>query len=290
MSAESWLMDAPGPKARRRTRIGTGIGVVLLLGFVWYAYQALEARGQLNPKIWSVWLMPEVQRIVLEGLKATLSAAGMAVLLSVILGGVLTAMRMSKYRALQWIAIGWTNFFRGVPTLVCIFAIYLSFPSLGIEISVYWALVLGELLYAGALFAEIFRAGIDAVPKGQKEAATALGISSAQIFIQVVMPQAFRWMLPLLINQVVMTLKETSLGFVIGYGELLREGRRVVEYLGAGYATPMYVMVGLTYITINVLLSVIARYVERRTRSRGTTTKVMKGHKTPAEISVPVDV
>jgi glutamate transport system permease protein len=165
------------------------------------------------------------------------------------------------------------EFFRAVPLLVVIFTLYFILPGFGIRLSPYAALVGGLTLYNMAVLAEIFRAGILSVDRGQPEAGYALGLSKSQVMVQVLLPQAVRRMLPVLVAQLVVLLKDSSLGFIIGYFELLRQARSLVEFFtprfGNEYTFQLYVAAGLIYILINVLLSQLAKLIERRT-SRNT--------------------
>jgi glutamate transport system permease protein len=144
-------------------------------------------------------------------------------------------------------------------------------PSFGIELSAFAALTGGLVLYNSAVLAEIFRAGILSVDRGQREAAFGLGMRKSQVMTLVLLPQAVRRMLPVLIAQLVVLLKDSSLGFIIGYFELLRQARSLVEFFsleyGNTYTFQLYVGAALLYIIVNVLLSQLAKYVERRTRT-----------------------
>jgi glutamate transport system permease protein len=280
--ATSWLFDAPGPRAKRRIRVLSALGVVVLALVVWWVWHELSLHGQLDGPIWQTATQSAVLTSIGRGLLATIRAAAMALLLSVALGGLLAWMRLSGSRVAGAVARVWTELFRGVPTLLSIFFMYLGLPALGVPVSIFWAMVLGVTLYSGALYAEIFRAGVNAVPAGQRDAGRALGISRVQVFISVVGPQAFRWTLPLLVSQTVMLVKETSLGFVIGYTELLRTGQLDVQFLGSSYSLPIYTLVCVTYILLNLVLSAVARVIERRTRRQPR----LRGAAAPADVAL----
>jgi len=155
-----------------------------------------------------------------------------------------------------------------VPLLLLILFMFLGLPAVGVTVSSFWALVLGLTLYNGAVLGEIFRAGIRSLPKGQTEAAYAIGLRRGQALRLVLLPQAVRLMLPALVSQLVTLLKDTSLGFVIGYAELLRSGRNAVEFLGGRYSIPIYTAIAVVYIAVNGSLSFLARWLDRRTRNR----------------------
>jgi len=134
--------------------------------------------------------------------------------------------------------------------------------------------VIGLALYNSAVVADIIRAGVLSLPKGQREAGYAVGLSHIQTLVVILIPQAVRQMLPALISQMVTVLKETALGFIIGYTELLRNGRIAVEYLGGDYAIPVYTGVAVIYVSICLLLSLLATQVSRRTAADGLARKM----------------
>jgi len=147
---------------------------------------------------------------------------------------------LSRRRWLSLPAGAWVELFRGLPLLLLILFIFLGLPAAGVTVSTFWALVAGLTLYNSAVIGEIFRAGILSLPRGQTEAAYAIGLRRGQTLRLILIPQAVRRMLPALISQLVTLLKDTSLGFVIAYAELLRTGRNAVEFLGGPYSIPVY--------------------------------------------------
>ncbi len=260
------LYDVQGPRARRRVLIASLVGVVLLLGVVWVAGQRLADNEQLERDKYSPFLEePELYERLLEGLQNTLLAAGYALVLALLLGIVLAFGRLSHRWFIRLPAIAVVEFFRGVPLLLLIFFFYLGFPlAFSVELPALWSLVLGLTLYNGAVIAEIIRAGVLAIPKGQTEASYAVGLGRGQTLRLVLLPQAVRVMLPALISQLVVLLKDTSLGFVIGFEELLRTSGQLVQVLNN--PIQLYVAVALIYIAINSALSVLAGWLERRQR------------------------
>jgi len=260
------LYDVPGPRARRRSAVQSGVGVVLLVVLALLVLQRLADKGQLDGGRWSVLRDADVRQVLLDGLVATLKAAAAGIVLSLVVGVLLAVARLSRQAWLRWPARVWVELFRGLPLLLVIFFLYLGGPSLGVQTSLFWALVLGLTLYNSAVISEIVRAGVLSLPRGQREGGLAVGLRSGQVMRHVLLPQAFRVMLPALISQVVVLLKDTSLGFVIGYVELLRSGRNVVEFLGGSYSIPIYVAVALVYIAINLAVSSLAKWLDRRQR------------------------
>ncbi|MFI6360100.1 amino acid ABC transporter permease [Streptomyces sp. NPDC050743] len=263
------LFDALGPKARRNVRLGTTVGSVLLAGALALALIQLNRHGQLSGQLWSVVLNTDLRQLLLEGLWATLQVALLSLALSLGFGMLLAVGRMSHRVWLRGPVRVWTEVFRGLPLLLLILFIFLGAPALGVDVPTFWALALAISLYNSAVISEIVRAGILSLPRGQTEAAHAIGLSNNAAMRLIILPQAVRLMLPALVSQMVVLLKETSLGFVIGYTELLRSGRIAVEYLGGTYAIPVYTEITLFYLLVNLLLSWAARVANRRTRRPG---------------------
>ena len=253
------LYDSPGPKARKRSRAMTGISVLILSALGAWVYQELNTAGMLAGALWRTVVQPDLLSLLAHGLLATFEAALVAIALSLLLGGVLSAGMIKRSYILNTILRTLIEVFRGLPLLLLIFFLFLGGPAIGLEISTFWALVLGITLYNGAVFAEIFRAGINTLPKGQAEAGLAIGLQRGEIFRVILLPQSVIRMLPAILSQLVTIVKETSLGFVIGYSELLRDARSAVEFLGGEYSLPIYTLVAAVYIIISFFISALAR-------------------------------
>jgi glutamate transport system permease protein len=266
--SEAVLYDAVGPRGRRRILLGSVAGVLGVAAVLGVAVARLAAKGSFDAELWRVLTQGAVQRLIGRGLVATLRAALVAMVLAMAVGAVLAVARLSRRAWVARPAGAWVELFRGLPLLLLIFFLFLALPVVGVTISVFWALVAGLTLYNGAVIGEIFRAGILSLPKGQTEAAYAIGLRRGQTLRMILVPQAVRRMLPALVSQLVTLLKDTSLGFVIGYAELLRNGRTAVEYLGGRYSIPIYTAIAVVYIAVNASLSLLARWLDRRTRRR----------------------
>lgn len=270
------LFDIPGPRARARIRIGTGIGSLLILGILAVVLIRLAGNDQLESQRWAVLFDPRtgVPQTLGRALVNTLQVAAVGMVVATVLGLLLAVGRLSDHRAVRWLVGIYIEFFRAIPLLVVIFALYFVLPKYGVDLTAFQALAGGLILYNSAVLAEIFRAGILSIDKGQREAAFGVGMRKYQVMSLVLLPQATRRMLPVLIAQLVVLLKDSSLGFIIGYFELLRGARSLVEFFslsfGNQYTFQLYVAAGLIYIAINVLLSQLAKLVERRTRRSAT--------------------
>jgi glutamate transport system permease protein len=266
--SEAVLYDVVGPRGRRRIVAGSAVGLLVIAAILVVALGRMAAKGVFEADLWRLLTQANVQRLLARGLAATLRAALLAMALSTAVGALLAVGRLSHRAWLSRPAGAWVELFRGVPLLLLILFVFLGLPAVGVTVSTFWALVLGLTLYNGAVLGEIFRAGILSLPKGQTEAAYAIGLRRGQALRLVLLPQAVRLMLPALVSQLVTLLKDTSLGFVIGYAELLRSGRNAVEFLGGRYSIPIYTAIAVVYIAVNGSLAFLARWLDRRTRHR----------------------
>jgi glutamate transport system permease protein len=262
------LYDIPGPRARVRNNILGVVGTLVVLGVVGFVILRLIQTGQFAPRRWEWITYINIQYLLLDALWNTLRAFLLAAVLALVFGAIFAAGRLSDHRWVSAPATAVVEFFRAVPLLVLIFILYYGMSrSLGITIDAYWAVVLGLMLYNGSVLAEVFRAGVLAQPKGQSEAAYALGMRKTQVMANVLLPQALRAMLPTIIAQLVVVLKDTALGFIILYPELLYQAR----FLGnqgqlGGPILQVGMVIAVIYITMCLLLSTLANWLEKRTR------------------------
>ena len=276
MSDQSVLYDVPGPRAVRRQRIGTAAALVLIAGLVAVAIQRLASRGQFDSDLWSPWVNPsddsfaQVWELVGRGALNTILAAAMAITLSLLVGVVLGVARMMSGRMGRIPVVGFIELFRGLPVVITIVFVWRAMAELDVPIDVLpgepalWYLVIGLTLYNSVIVAEILRAGVASLPRGQGEAGRAIGMTEGQVMRSILLPQAFRTMLPALISQLVVVLKDTSLVAVIGLGyfELLRRGNQISQVLDNPIQSLF--IVGAIFVVINYGLSRLAVYVERR--------------------------
>jgi glutamate transport system permease protein len=282
VSTETVLYDHPGPRAKVRNTVLTVIFAVGLLALLYWVWSRFDEKGQWAGTLWkpftqsSTWL-----DYILPGLWHTLAAAAVAMVLSLVLGLVFAVGRLSDH---WWLSVPSgivVEFFRAVPLLLLMFFIFFGVPFLTQQpMSVFWAVVIGLTLYNGSVLAEAFRAGINSVPRGQSEAAYAIGMRKGQVMQHILLPQAARAMLPVIVSQLVVLVKDTALGYIIGYSELLQLG---VNNLGANYGNfvAAAIVAAVIYILINATLTFLAGYLERRTRRTGKASRV-QGAPTPA--------
>jgi glutamate transport system permease protein len=261
------LFDVPGPRARARNRmvaVAGGVAVVAILGFVLLRF---AESGLFTAEQWD-WITYElIQLTLLNGLLATLQAFAVGAVLALAFGALFATARLSDHAWIRTPAAAIVEFFRAIPLLILMFLLFF-----GMGFSAFWAVVIGLMLYNGSVLAEIFRAGILAVPRGQNEAAYALGMRKTQVMTLVLLPQALTAMLPSVISQLVVLLKDTALGFIIQYQELLYQGRFIGSQIQLDSPIiPVAIVIAIIYITMCVLLSLAATRAERWSRTRGHT-------------------
>ncbi|OBF97165.1 glutamate ABC transporter permease [Mycobacterium sp. 852002-51152_SCH6134967] len=268
MSTASVLFDAPGPRARVRNWVVSAIVIVVTALVLVAVLVQMAAKDQLTAAKWEPFLTADLWRTyVLPGVQGTLTAAGVSIVLALILGLLLGVGRLSTHGLLRWPCAVIVEFFRAVPVLImmlfafALYAAYDMFPSKYLALA---AVITGLTLYNGAVIAEIVRAGVHALPRGQSEAAYALGMTWGQTMRSILLPQAITSMLPVLISQLVVVLKDTAIGYIITFLELVRQGVQ----MGTAYGNllPALIVVALLIITVNFTLSWVATRVEARMR------------------------
>ncbi|WP_406692187.1 amino acid ABC transporter permease [Saccharopolyspora sp. ID03-671] len=264
----SVLYEAPGPQAKRRSLVASAVVGLLLLAVVGWVLYTLGSQGQLTAEKWGPLLDPTngtftaLWGLLGTGLLGTLTAAVLAMVFSLVIGTLLAITRVVSAPWYRWLVVGVVELLRGIPVVIMVFFAFRVLPSLGLDLSPMWFLVIGLTAYNSVIIAEIVRAGILALPKGQSEAAYAIGLRRGQVLGSVLLPQAFRAMLPALISQLVVIVKDTSLGFIVAYVDVVREAQVIIQNLNNPIQT--YIVVGAIFILINYALSRLATYTERR--------------------------
>ncbi|MGW4944322.1 amino acid ABC transporter permease [Actinoplanes sp. NPDC004185] len=278
MSADAVLYDHPGPRAKVRNAVLTGIFGLAGLGLLYWIYRKFDEKGQWAAALWEPFTESSTWTdYILPGLWATLSAAAVAMVLSLLFGIVFSVGRLSDH---WWLSVPSgviVEFFRAVPLLLLMFFIFYGVPFITeAPMDPFWAVVIGLTLYNGSVLAEAFRAGIKSVPRGQSEAGYAIGMRKSQVMREILVPQAARAMLPVIVSQLVVLVKDTALGYIIGYSELLQDG---VNTLAANFGNIVAaaIVAAIIYITVNASLTALAGWLERRTRRQGKAPKVTVG-------------
>lgn len=263
---DSPLTDVLGPRGRRRVLVASLVATLGVLALLAVAVQRLADNGQLEGDKWRPFTEWLVWKFLLGGLVNTVQAAAAAMVLALAIGGIMALGRLSRRRPLRWLAGAYVEFFRGFPLLLLILFSVFGLRAQGFDISTYTALVLALAAYNSAVIAEIIRAGILSLDRGQGEAAAAIGLRHGQAMRLVILPQALYRMIPALVGQIVVLLKDTSLGFFIQYEELLRRGQ-----LSGNFDRNLLqaiVVVAVVYIVVNMALSQLARRLEVRQQRR----------------------
>lgn len=278
MSAQSVLFDAPGPKARRRHLILTVISAVLAVALIAFIAMQLHAKNQFNPIMWKPFASGATwTQYILPGLWGTLKAAAVSVVFAMIFGLVFGMGRLSQIKPVRWVCGVIVEFFRSVPVLLMMFFVFLYLArNMGIPgtTASFWAVVIALTLYNGSVIAELVRSGVHQLPKGQSEAGLAVGLTPAQTLRSIELPQALTAMLPALMSQLVVIVKDSALGTALPYFELITASRQ----LGSARANILqaYVVAALVFILVNWILTIAAGRLERYIATRGHTSAQVK--------------
>lgn len=260
------LADALGPRGRRQARIVSAIAIALLLLLAAVAVRRLRDHGQLQGKLYTPFTKWAALKFYLVGLEHTARVAAVAMVLAMAIGVVMALLRLTRSRVLRLLATAYVEFFRGLPLYLLIIFSAFALPTYGIDISLLSALTLGLVVYNSAILCEVFRAGILSLDRGQTDAGYALGMNYWQIMLLVLVPQAARRMVPAIVSQLVTLTKDTSLGVVVAYEELLRRSQIAGEFFKNILQSVLFAAV--IYILVNYTLSRVARRLEVRQRRR----------------------
>lgn len=256
------LYDAPGPRTRVRHRVYAVVSAIGVLGVLAWVIWRLYDNNQFEYDKWEVFITPRyVEVILVDGLLKTLQMAGLAVLAAIVMGFVLGIGKLSDHRAVRWPTWLVVELFRALPVLLLMIFIWYS---IGIEKdnSGYWAVIAALTLYNGAVLAEVLRAGVLAVPKGQSEAAYAIGMRKSQVLNIVLLPQAVKIMLPAMISQCVVVVKDTALGVAVLSPGLTAVVKQI--YLRFDNRVPAILVVAAIFIIVNLILTGLATLAQRK--------------------------
>ncbi|WP_426298798.1 amino acid ABC transporter permease [Arthrobacter sp. R-11] len=285
----SVLFDAPGPKAKTRYLWLGALATLLVVGVVAFVIIRFAESGQFTAAKWQIFTFPLVQQTILQATGATLSAFATAAVLSLAVGVILAVGKLSDHKWVSVPCYWFVELFRAVPLLILMMIIYYGLPTLGIQgITPFTAVVAGLTLYNGSVLAEVFRAGIESLPKGQREAGVAIGLRKSGVMLHILFPQASRAMLPVIISQLVVILKDTALGFIVTYNEVLFQAK----FFGsqAQYGSPIVpaaIVAAVIYVGLCLILAAIAKYVEKQLSH---SKKLAKGGPAPVAVAEKVNL
>ncbi|MGC9378957.1 amino acid ABC transporter permease [Streptomyces sp. MH13] len=278
----SVLYDAPGPRAKRRNVVLTVVFLVALAALLWWVFGTLKDKGQLEWALWEPFFSGSEawSTYIWPGLENTLKAAALAMVIALPLGAALGIARLSDHVWVRVPAAVVVEFFRSIPVLVLMIfglALFAEYTSVSSDDRPLYAVVTGLVLYNASVLAEIVRAGILALPKGQSEAALAIGLRKGQLMRTILLPQAVTTMLPAIVSQLVVILKDTALGgAVLTFPELLASANTMSGYYGANVIAS-FTVVAVLFIALNFLLTSFASWLERRLRrAKKSTGAVLK--------------
>ncbi|WP_405372604.1 MULTISPECIES: amino acid ABC transporter permease [unclassified Microbacterium] len=261
----SVLYDVPGPRAIARNRVIGVITIAAVLAVVGFLVWRLAATGQFSAEKWNAFTYTRIWEQFLLAAGRTLGAFAVAAVGALALGFLLAIGRLSDHAWVRWPVTAVVEFLRAVPVLVTMFLLYYGMPVVGVRMEGYWVVVIALIVYNGSVLAEVIRAGVESLPRGQSEAGYALGLDKSGVMRLVLLPQAIRAMMPVILAQLVVTLKDTALGFIITYEELLF----YAKYLGSQNSldrpiVQATIVAGAIYIGLCLALSGVARLVEKR--------------------------
>ncbi|MFJ4464111.1 amino acid ABC transporter permease [Streptomyces sp. NPDC088928] len=275
----SVLYDAQGPRAKQRNILYTVLFVLCAAAVVWWVYDGLAEKGQLDWIKWKPFFTSSQpwETYIWPGLQNTLKAAFFALIIALPLGALFGIGRLSDHRWVRMPAGFVVELFRAVPVLILMItanAVYAEYTTIDTDVRPLYAVVTGLVLYNFSVLAEIVRAGIETLPKGQAEAAKALGMRKNQIMLSVLLPQAVTAMLPAIVSQLVVIVKDTALGgAMMTFPELLASVRPMSANYGAN-TIACFTIIALIYIALNFALTSFAswleRWLRRNKREKGT--------------------
>ncbi|KZE90205.1 amino acid ABC transporter permease [Microbacterium sp. TNHR37B] len=282
----SVLYDVPGPRAIARNRLIGVVTVLVVVAAVAFLVWRLFDTGQFSAQKWNLFTYTRVWQMIGQSTLATLAAFAAAAVGALVLGFVLAIGRLSDH---AWVRVPFTalvEILRAVPVLIFMMLLFYGLPVIGIRVSSYWAVVIALVAYNGSVLAEVIRAGVESLPRGQKEAGYAIGLRKAGVLRLILLPQAIRAMMPVIIAQLVVTLKDTALGFIITYPELLY----TAKLLGSNpqYGSPLIpsaMIAGTIYVALCLALSYLAYLVQKRVRRSPRATGVTRADVTAHEVT-----
>ncbi|MFD5793077.1 amino acid ABC transporter permease [Streptomyces diastatochromogenes] len=286
----SVLYDAQGPRAKRRNVLYTTVFLVALAAVLWWVFKALDDKGQLEWVLWKPFFSgtEAYSTYIWPGLQNTLKAAALAMVIALPLGATLGIARLSDHLWIR-VPVGMVvEFFRAIPVLVLMIfglALFAQYTDVSSDDRPFYAVVTGLVLYNASVLAEIVRAGILALPKGQSEAAMAIGLRKNQVMRLILLPQSVTAMLPAIVSQLVVIVKDTALGgAVLTYPELLASANTMSGYYGANIIASLTI-VAVIFVIINFSLTSFASWLEGRLRRRKKSTGAVLGPEDMVNIS-----
>lgn len=266
VSIKDILYEPPGPRTKKLTAAATAVSVAALAALAFLIVRQFYITGQLSPKYWNFFARSTTWKFLAQGLAGTLKVAAVSGVVTFIMGFLLMLGRISSNKLLQAVSAAIIEFSRGVPTLLFIYFFFLVAPQFGLKLPAFWKISLPVAISAAGIVAEVLRSGVNAVPRGQREAALCIGMRGWQVFLLIVFPQALRYVIPALIAELVIVLKDTTFAYVVNYADLMQNAKVLISNYDA--LLPVYLVAAIIYILINFLLNRLSVAVANRGNSR----------------------
>lgn len=271
VSIKDILYEPPGPKTRRYIAVATVISLIALAALLVVIIRQFYITGQLSAKYWSIFTRYTTWRFLGRGLAGTVKVALMSSVVTFAAGLLLMLGRISRSRILRGLSTVLIEITRGIPTLLFIYFFFLLAPQFGLKLPAFWKIVLPVSISAAGVVAEVLRSGVNAVPKGQTEAAVSLGMRSGSVFFKIVFPQGFRYVIPALIAEIVIVLKDTTFAYVVNYADLMQNAKVLISNYDA--LLSVYLVAAVIYIIINYLLNKLSVAIAGRRKVSAVTVK-----------------
>lgn len=277
VSVREALYEPPGPKMRKKIVLATIISLAALAALVVVIIRQFYITGQLDARYWSFFTRATTWKFLGRGLVGTLEASVVAGIAAFAAGFLLMLGRISSVKAVRGISIALIEFTRGVPTLLLIYFFFLVAPQFGLKLPPLWKIAAPVAISASGVVAEVLRSGVNAVPKGQREAALSLGMRSGKVFFKIVFPQAIRYVVPSLISELVIVVKDTTFAYVVNFPDLMQNARVLITNYDAMLS--VYLLIAVIYIIINYLINKASAMVAKRRNSKTIAQRNEKGVK-----------
>lgn len=261
------LYEAPGAGTRKKIAVATAVSLLLLALLLGLVIRQFAIAGQLDRKYWFFFARGTTWSFLGKGLLGTVEVAVVSGILAFAAGFFLMVGRISRSRISRALCTGIIEFTRGVPTLLFVYFFFLVAPQLGIRLHAFWKITLPVSISACGVVAEVLRSGVNAVPKGQREAALSLGMREGSVFLKIIFPQAFRVVIPALLSELVIVLKDTTFAYVINFPDLMQNASVLISNYDAMLS--VYLLIAVIYCIINYLLNKAAEAVAVRGKEKG---------------------
>lgn len=197
-------------------------------------------------------------RFLLDGLLVTVEVAVLSIIFSFIIGSLLGLVRYLKIAIVSKVVGLLIDLIRNLPLLLIIFFTYFALPQIGIRLDIFWSAIAAMTIFESAMLSEIIRAGLNSVPKGQTEAGLSTGLTYAQTLLFIIIPQAFKAMVPPILSQFISLIKDTSLAIIISLPEITHNAK-IIYGQNTDYVIPMFVAMAFMYFSICFALSRVVK-------------------------------